>query len=70
MQVLLKEVVLGDADIPKAILEYIGKNLLNNIVVGASTRNAFARYLFVLSLCFLISIKSCIMKSFLLCWFL
>ncbi|KAK2644937.1 hypothetical protein Ddye_020132 [Dipteronia dyeriana] len=41
--VLMKEVVLDDNDIPKALLDYIGKNLLNNIVIGASTRNAFAR---------------------------
>ncbi|XP_024033175.1 U-box domain-containing protein 51 isoform X1 [Citrus clementina] len=41
--VLLKEVVIDDNDISKAILEYIGRNLLSNIVVGASTRNALAR---------------------------
>ncbi|KAH7574402.1 hypothetical protein JRO89_XS03G0292100 [Xanthoceras sorbifolium] len=41
--VVMKEVVLDDNDIPKAILDYIGKNLVHNIVIGASTRNAFAR---------------------------
>ena len=50
IQVLMKEVVLDDNDIPKALLEYIGKNLLNNIVIGASTRNAFARFSLSLSL--------------------
>lgn len=43
----MKEVVIDDNDIPKAILEYVGKNLLNNIVVGASTRNALARSFFI-----------------------
>ncbi|XP_031250095.1 U-box domain-containing protein 51-like [Pistacia vera] len=42
--VLLKEVVLEDNDIPKALLDYVCKNVLNNIVVGASTRNALASY--------------------------
>ncbi|XP_044471478.1 U-box domain-containing protein 35 [Mangifera indica] len=41
--VLLKEVVLEDHDVPKAILDFVSKNVLNNIVVGASTRNALAR---------------------------
>ncbi|KAF3447287.1 hypothetical protein FNV43_RR12469 [Rhamnella rubrinervis] len=41
--VQLKEVLLEDADVAKAILEYINKNYINSIVVGASTRNAFAR---------------------------
>lgn len=43
----MKEVVIDDNDISKAILEYIGRNLLSNIVVGASTRNALARSLFI-----------------------
>lgn len=44
-QVHLKEVVLEDNDIPKAILDYIHKNCIESIVVGASTRNALSRSL-------------------------
>jgi len=41
----LKEVVLEEYDAPKAILDYIHKNFINSIVVGASTRSALARSL-------------------------
>lgn len=41
--VQLKEAVLEDYDAPKAILDYIHKNFINSIVVGASTRSALAR---------------------------
>lgn len=44
VQVQLKEVLLEDTDVAKAILDYINKNYINSIVVGASTRNAFARF--------------------------
>ncbi|KAE8676014.1 peptidyl-prolyl cis-trans isomerase CWC27-like protein [Hibiscus syriacus] len=39
----LKEVVLEDADVCKALLDYVNKNLINNLVVGAATRNSLSR---------------------------
>ncbi|KAE8658048.1 U-box domain-containing protein 51-like isoform X2 [Hibiscus syriacus] len=41
----MKEVILDDADISKALLDYISRNLINNIVLGAATRNAISRKL-------------------------
>ncbi|XVE70882.1 hypothetical protein DITRI_Ditri10aG0105900 [Diplodiscus trichospermus] len=41
----MKEVILEDADVSKALLEYISKNLINNIVLGAATRNGLSSYL-------------------------
>ncbi|GMJ07607.1 hypothetical protein like AT5G12000 [Hibiscus trionum] len=41
----LKEVVLEDADTSKALLDYISRNLINNIVLGATTRSAISSYL-------------------------
>lgn len=41
----LKEVVLEDNDVPKALVDYITKTCINSIVVGASTRNALTRKL-------------------------
>ncbi|KAL6208045.1 hypothetical protein ACLB2K_018997 [Fragaria x ananassa] len=41
----LKEVVLDEQDVAKALLDYISTNYINNIVVGASTRNALTRRL-------------------------
>ncbi|XP_022962087.1 U-box domain-containing protein 35-like isoform X1 [Cucurbita moschata] len=41
--VQLKEVVLDEPDIPKALVDYVHKNCVNNFVVGASTRSALAR---------------------------
>ncbi|XP_023001884.1 U-box domain-containing protein 51-like [Cucurbita maxima] len=41
--VQLKEVVLDDTDTPKALVDYVHKNCINNFVVGASTRSAIAR---------------------------
>ncbi|MQL94239.1 hypothetical protein Taro_026890 [Colocasia esculenta] len=39
----LKEVVLEEADVSKAIVDYINANQISNIVVGASNRNAITR---------------------------
>ncbi|XP_048331328.1 U-box domain-containing protein 51 isoform X2 [Ziziphus jujuba] len=39
----MKEVLIEDSEVPKAILEYTNRNYINNIVVGASTRNAITR---------------------------
>ncbi|OMO66986.1 hypothetical protein CCACVL1_20886 [Corchorus capsularis] len=39
----MKEVVLEDIDVSKALLDYISKNLINAVVLGASTRNAISR---------------------------
>lgn len=38
-----QEVILHDIDIPSAIIDYIVKNDISNVVVGASNRNAFTR---------------------------
>lgn len=46
----MKEVILDDHDVAKALLEYINNHYINNIVVGASTRNALTRFNFPLSL--------------------
>ncbi|XP_010424341.1 PREDICTED: U-box domain-containing protein 51-like [Camelina sativa] len=39
----MKEVVLDDSDVTTAILEYVNNNLVNNLVLGASSKNTFAR---------------------------
>ncbi|MBA0673491.1 hypothetical protein Goklo_024205, partial [Gossypium klotzschianum] len=41
----LKEVVLDDADICKALMDYVNKNLINNLVIGGATRNGLSSYL-------------------------
>ncbi|XP_039043204.1 U-box domain-containing protein 35-like isoform X1 [Hibiscus syriacus] len=41
----MKEVVLEDADTSKALLDYISRNLINTIVLGAATRSAISSYL-------------------------
>ncbi|KAK8602448.1 hypothetical protein V6N13_057922 [Hibiscus sabdariffa] len=41
----MKDVVLEDADASKAILDYISRNLISNIVLGAATRSAISSYL-------------------------
>ncbi|KAG5225492.1 U-box domain-containing protein [Salix suchowensis] len=41
--VRLKEVVLDDIDVARAVAEYINVNLIGNIVFGASGRNAITR---------------------------
>ncbi|XP_020581904.1 U-box domain-containing protein 52-like [Phalaenopsis equestris] len=41
--VQVKEVVLEDTDISKAIVDYIAANNIHNVVLGASTRNAITR---------------------------
>ncbi|XP_068642594.1 U-box domain-containing protein 35-like [Aristolochia californica] len=38
-----KDVVLEDTDISKALIDYISHNAIDNLVVGASARNAFVR---------------------------
>ncbi|KAG7556554.1 Protein kinase-like domain superfamily [Arabidopsis suecica] len=39
----MTEVVLDDSDVAKAILDYVNNNLVNNLVMGASSKNSFAR---------------------------
>ncbi|XP_068638498.1 U-box domain-containing protein 52-like [Aristolochia californica] len=39
-----KDVVLEDTDISRALIDYISHNAIENIVVGASARNAFVRF--------------------------
>ncbi|XP_022132152.1 U-box domain-containing protein 51-like isoform X3 [Momordica charantia] len=41
--VQLREVVLDDTDVPRALVDYVHKNCINNFVVGSSTRSALAR---------------------------
>lgn len=43
-QMNLKELILDDNDISKAIIEYATSNAITDIVVGASTKNTFIRY--------------------------
>ncbi|RWW81336.1 hypothetical protein BHE74_00010288 [Ensete ventricosum] len=44
LQVHMTEVVLEDNDVSKAIIDYINANYIQNIVVGASSRNALTKY--------------------------
>lgn len=44
----MKEVILDEHDVARALLDYINNNYINNIVVGASTRNALTRFHFPL----------------------
>ncbi|KAK2980125.1 hypothetical protein RJ640_019548 [Escallonia rubra] len=37
--IILKEVVLNDIDIPKALLDYVNENIISNFVLGASSRS-------------------------------
>ncbi|XWS70225.1 hypothetical protein CRYUN_Cryun03dG0030200 [Craigia yunnanensis] len=39
----MKEVILEDADISRALLDYISKNLINSLVLGAAMRSTFSR---------------------------
>ncbi|XP_021763738.1 U-box domain-containing protein 52-like isoform X2 [Chenopodium quinoa] len=41
--VQVREVVLEDADIARAILDYVNCNFITNIVIGASSRNVVAK---------------------------
>ncbi|KAJ9183607.1 hypothetical protein P3X46_007436 [Hevea brasiliensis] len=41
--VQLKEVILDESDVARALLDYISKNYIASIAVGASTRNALTR---------------------------
>jgi K+-sensing histidine kinase KdpD len=41
----LKELVLDGSDISKAIIDYATSNTVTDIVVGASTKNTFIRYM-------------------------
>ncbi|KAJ7966403.1 Protein kinase domain [Quillaja saponaria] len=39
----VKEIIVDDTDIIRALMDYICKNCINSVVVGASTRHALAR---------------------------
>jgi K+-sensing histidine kinase KdpD len=41
----LKELILDGTDISKAIIDYATSNAITDIVVGASTKNTFIRYI-------------------------
>jgi K+-sensing histidine kinase KdpD len=44
-QMHLKEVILDGNDISKEIIDYATNNAITDIVVGASTKNTFIRYI-------------------------
>lgn len=44
MQISTTEVVLHDTDVPKTLVDYVVANSIANLVVGASSRNMFMRY--------------------------
>lgn len=48
-QMHLKEVLLDGNDISKAIIEHATSNAITDIVVGASTKNTFIRYICMLA---------------------
>ncbi|KAK8566711.1 hypothetical protein V6N13_002403 [Hibiscus sabdariffa] len=39
----VKEVILEDADVCHALLDYVNRNLINSLVMGASTRSSLSR---------------------------
>lgn len=41
----MMEVILDDTDVAKAILDYVNNNLVNNLVLGSSSKGPFARSL-------------------------
>uniref|UniRef100_A0A5B7B0T7 RING-type E3 ubiquitin transferase n=1 Tax=Davidia involucrata TaxID=16924 RepID=A0A5B7B0T7_DAVIN len=41
--IIIKEAILEDSDVSKALLEYVNNNYITSIVLGASTRNGLAR---------------------------
>lgn len=49
LQIQLKEVVLEENDVSKAIIEYVNLNHISNIAVGAPNKLVFtfARYIFI-----------------------
>lgn len=42
-QAKLKEVVIEDNDVSKALLEYVGKNYITNVVIASSQRNPLSK---------------------------
>lgn len=42
-QIKVNEVLIEDLDIPKGLCDYARTNFVENLVVGAPSRNAFAR---------------------------
>ena len=43
----MKEVVIDDSDVAKAIVDYVNKNCITNLVAGASQRNALTRLVYL-----------------------
>ncbi|KAL1216015.1 U-box domain-containing protein 52 [Cardamine amara subsp. amara] len=41
----MMEVILEDTDVAKAVLDYVNNNLVNNLVLGSSSKSPFARSL-------------------------
>lgn len=52
MQITAQEVVLEDVDVAAAILDYINKNHVAGIVLGASKRSPTARCIYIYILVF------------------
>lgn len=42
-QIVAKEIIIHDIDVPSALIDYVSKHPISNIVVGASHRNAIMR---------------------------
>lgn len=42
-QIVAKELIIHDIDVPSALIDYISNHSISNIVVGASSRNAIMR---------------------------
>lgn len=43
LQIKSREVILEDMDIAKVICDFVKANLIETLVVGASTRNGFVK---------------------------
>ncbi|XP_038896759.1 U-box domain-containing protein 35-like isoform X2 [Benincasa hispida] len=41
--IVAKEIIIHDIDVPSALIDYVSKHSISNIVVGASSRNAILR---------------------------
>lgn len=41
----MMEVILDDTNVAKAIIDYVNNNLVNNLVLGSSSKSPFARSL-------------------------
>lgn len=47
-QITVKEAVVDDHDVVRGLLEFANRNLIQSIVVGASTKNSLTRFLSII----------------------